>query len=237
MTQQLRNSLTGMVIEAQPGQQTVEIPITWATHVVIPLTQNIAGGLAFAGLYAGAWLGLARHSGWQIERDDLLFWCGLAGAVVACLATVIRFFGDDLGLLSAAYQLGRRSADGQISALVAENQQLQATNRELRGDGRSHKAIEMTEQIGRARRDAENLLSLLYGGQSIARDRSGLPQRSWERAIQLLRAAGCISADGGRAHNNMGQALKALTDYADLDMQRAKDGAWRPKWFVETKRR
>lgn len=234
MTTQLKNKLTGLVSETTEQH---EFPPTWQTHVVIPLTQNVVGGLAVAAVCAVVTVGLGRYFLWRVIVDELAMWSFLAGALVASLATVVRFFGDDLGIVAAAYRAGRRSADTQISALVGENQQLRATARELRGES-SHRSKDMLAAITKAQSDAEGLLSLAYGGQSIAREKVSayMPQRSWERAMQLMRAAGCLTSDGGLVDDNLGAALKRLRTYVAQDTARAQGGHWFPKWFVESRR-
>src|SRR6478672_7198477 len=79
---------------------------TWTTDILVPLTQNICGGAALGAL---GFIGFVAVSEWhQVlwHADDALLWCILLGAAVTCTMTVIRFFGDDLGLLTTTYKAG-----------------------------------------------------------------------------------------------------------------------------------
>lgn len=236
MSVQLKNQLTGLILDQNQPQAVAE-PTTFMTNIVIPLTQNLIGGAAVAVLCSVVTLGLGRYFLWQIIVDELQTWSILVGLLVASMATVVRFFGDDLGLIVAAYRVGKHSADQRINALVAENEQLRAAAKELRGAQTSHKSQEMVERIVQAKSDAEQLLSLAYNGQSIAREKVSafISQRPWERAINLMRAAGCLDASGNLTDANLGVALKRLRAYVEEDQKRAQGGTWRPKWYVEAK--
>lgn len=233
MTQQLRNKLTGLMPDAaQTQQQQMAMPETWETHIVIPVVQNILGGVAFGGL----WVTIAYTFGYSIT-DDLLTSAAVFGISVAFAITIPRFFGDDLGLIWLAQKVGRATADAQISGLVSQNEQLRATIKEMRGSGQNT-GSDMLAKIERSHADAQHLLGLAYGGMSIAREKvqPAMTQRPWERAINLLRAAGCLEGNGALADRNLGVALKRLEEYKIEDIQRANSGRdWRPKWFVEAK--
>lgn len=233
----MKNQLTGLMTEQTQATVSPE-PTTFMTHVVIPLLQNLVGGLAVGVLCSVVAIGLGRYFLWQIILDELKIWSLLAGLLVTSLATVVRFFGDDLGIVLAAYRLGRRSADRQISALVAEVEQLRAAARELRASQPSHRAQDMLERIEKAQSDAEQLLGLAYAGQSISREKVSafISQRPWERAINLMRAAGCLDGSGNLTEPNLGVALKRLRGHVERDRERAAGGNWLPKWIAETKR-
>src|SRR3954466_153699 len=88
-----------MSIQEQPVEQQ-----TWTADIFVPLTQNICGGAALGGL---GFIGFVAVSEWHHivwYAGDALLWCLLLGAAVTCLMTVIRFFGNDLGLLTTAYK-------------------------------------------------------------------------------------------------------------------------------------
>lgn len=233
-----RDKLTGL-LTGQPEETqdfASQRPPTWETHIVIPLVQNIAGGIAVFALCWTVTVGLGQYLLWPVILKELSFWSAVSGGTVTAAMTIVRFFGDELGLLAAAYRLGKRSADSQISALVAENEQLQAAVRELRGTATTHRAQDMADRLRRAQDDAEHLLALAYGGQSIAREKvkDYIPQRNWERAIQLLRAAGCLTQSNELATENLGLALNQLRSYT----QNADQGAtWRPAWYIRAKSR
>jgi hypothetical protein len=228
-----RDKLTGL-LAGQP-EETLPPP-TWETHIVIPLVQNAAGGIAVFALCWTVTVGLGQYFLWDVILRELGFWSAIIGGSVTALMTIIRFFGDEIGLLAAAYRLGKRSADSQISALIAENEQLHAAVRELRGTATTHRAQDMADRLRRAQDDAEHLLALAYGGQSIAREKvkDYIPQRSWERAIQLLKAAGCLTQSNELATENLGLALNQLRTYTQSTDQ---GGTWRPAWYIRAKSR
>src|SRR4051812_30914086 len=79
-------------------------PQTWTADILVPMTQNVFGGIA---LGAFGFIGFVAVSEWQQvlwQADDALLWCILLGAAVPCLMTVVRFFGDDVGLITQAYK-------------------------------------------------------------------------------------------------------------------------------------
>jgi hypothetical protein len=234
-----RGKLAGLLTEQPEETQNLasQRPPTWETHIVIPLVQNVAGGIAVFALCWTVTVGLGQYFLWAVLLKELSFWSAVIGGTVTATMTIIRFFGDELGLLTAAYRLGKRSADAQINALTAENEQLRATAREMSGIPTNHRAQEMLERLERAQSDAEHLLALAYGGQSIAREqvKAYLPQRSWERAIQLLRSAGCFDSSGALSEPNLALALGRLRSYADTDRQRADSASWRPAWYVKAR--
>lgn len=238
MSQQLRNKLTGMIQE-QPEQNTIQ-PATWETHVVIPLSQNLLGGLAVTVFCMVILIGLGRHFLWRMVYEELMFWSTLSGLGVAATFTVIRFFGDEVGIVATAYRFGKRSTDAQISGMTAQVRQLQALVQELRREnGGGQRVTEMVERIERARRDGEHLLGVAHSGASIARAQMqpAMAQRSWEYAIGLLRAAGCLNDKGGLVEANLARSLNVLNQFAAEDVKRAGSGrTYRPRWFVESKR-
>src|SRR6476619_2215752 len=90
---------------------------TWTADILVPLTQNICGGAALGAL---GFIGFVAVSEWRQvlwHAVDALLWCLLLGSAATCLMTVLRFFGDDMGLLTAAYKAGQRSMLPRISAL------------------------------------------------------------------------------------------------------------------------
>ena len=86
-------------------------PQTWTADVGVPLMQNVLGGVATAGIVAIAWRAFGElPADWWLPS-------ALAGAGVACLATLTRFFADDVGIVAIAYKSGRRSRDAEVNAL------------------------------------------------------------------------------------------------------------------------
>ena len=98
-------------------------PPTWASHVLIPLAQNVAGGMAVWGLGLIGYMTIQYTRALPWDLDGARLWCGFVGGAVTCLVTVIRFFGDDLGLLASAYKLGQASRDAEIANLPPDTHQ------------------------------------------------------------------------------------------------------------------
>ena len=90
-------------------EKTTQIQVTWETAIIIPLTQNIVGGLAvgvFLAVLSYVW---ADINTLPVEQNTLIHWALIVGAAVTCAATFLRFFGDDVGLLATAYRKSRCS--------------------------------------------------------------------------------------------------------------------------------
>lgn len=207
-----------------PEQETKEeIKVTWASHVWIPLSQNLAGGVAVAGLFLVAVVAV------QGDVNAWGLWAGLSGATVAFAATFVRFFADDFGIVWAAYQAGQRSRDAEVNALQLE---LQAALSSAHLDPSSAQQ-KRTEQMQRARKDVVRILDIHFGGGATTRaalSAVGMGQRDWERAMRLLRAAGCINEDGQMLARSPQQALRAIDGRLSDDQAFAGNGRYSPAW-------
>src|SRR6478672_4680501 len=141
------DSLT-MSLHEQPFE-----PQTWTADIMVPMTQNVFGGAALGAL---GFIGFVAVSEWRQvlwHAADALLWCLLLGAAVTCLMTVLRFFGDDLGLITGAYKAGQRSMLPRISALETN---LEATSDVLQGRyAHTSEEARILEVLARARTDAE----------------------------------------------------------------------------------
>jgi hypothetical protein len=204
-------------------------PVTWISHVLVPLTQNIVGGIAVAGLGC-----IAVQAATGQVTPNAAVWCALAGGVVTCVVTVLRFFGDDFGLYRAAYNAGRRSRDAQIAAL-----QLQVSDaHDAAGfdDAAPSATIGKRQEMARAAHaNARLIIRVAFQGDSISRaamlDR-GVGQRDWERAMALCRAAGVIDDEGKLTPRiTPKQALDALAQLVAKDAPRMADGKFTPGWW------
>ncbi len=216
-----------MSLQEQPLEQQ-----TWTADIFVPLTQNICGGAALGSL---GFIGFVAFSEWHHlvwYADDALLWCILLGATITCIMTVIRFFGDDVDLLTAAYKAGQRSMLPRISALETN---LQATNDVLQGKyEHTREGVRLKEVLARARTDAERLIRLYFEGQRIDRKsmtERGMGQRDWERARRLLQGAGVIAGDGKFTIQTPAEAIQLLHERFTVDAQhkRAKE-AFTPAW-------
>src|SRR5215212_3981629 len=148
-------------------------PQTWTTDIFVPLANNIFGGAALGAL---GFIGFVAVSEWHHivwYTDDALLWCMLLGGAATCIMTVIRFFGDDLGVIALAYKAGQRSMLPRISALETN---LQATSDVLHGTyAQTSEAAQVIEVLSRARSNAERLIRLYFEGQKI--DRKSMVER------------------------------------------------------------
>jgi hypothetical protein len=216
-----------MTLQAQPQEQQ-----TWTADILVPLTQNICGGAALGAL---GFIGFVAVSEWRRliwYADDALLWCILLGCAVTCAMTVIRFFGDDLGLITGAYKAGQRSMLPRISALETN---LQATSDVLQGKyEHTSEETRLKEVLARARLDAERLIRLYFEGQKIDRKsmvERGMGQRDWERARRLLQGAGVLGGDGKFVMQTPAEAIQQLTERCATDAkQQAKHRAFTPAW-------
>jgi hypothetical protein len=211
-----------LTLVASPNQEAPEpIEVTWASHVLIPLAQNVAGGVAVAGLCLVAVVAANQ------DIEAFALWAGLAGATVACTATVIRFFADDFGIVWGAYQAGQRSRDSEINALQLELQNVLSTAH-LDPTSAQRK---LNDQARNARRDVQRVLEVHFGGEATTRaamQAKGMGQRDWERAMRLLRAAGCIDEQGTMLARSPHQALKAIDSRLNEDGSRGRN--YSPAW-------
>lgn len=227
-TKQWQDKLTGLIseVETQPD----ELLPTWSSHIGIPLVQNIVGGLFVAAGGVALCLGVARGAELHLNIESVTFWNGLVGILVASAATTVRFFGDDLGLITAAYDAGLTAADDRINGLVAENQRLLATVRELRPA--TQRAADKVERIDAAQADAETLLTMAHNRQPISREKVAqwCPQRRHERAIQLLKAAGTMTQEGQLVDRNLGLSLQRLQAYTSVHKERTTSGNYVGGW-------
>jgi hypothetical protein len=220
-----RNQTTAAAGEVTP----VTPPVTWISHVLVPLTQNVVGGVAVAGLGAIAVQAIAG----QVTQAAWL-WCALVGGVVTCVVTVLRFFGDDFGLYRAAYNAGRRSRDAQIAAL--QLQVSEANDAASFGDAAPSATIGKRQEMARAAHaHARLIIRVVFQGDSISRDAMadrGVGRRDWERAMALCRAAGVID-DEGKLTPRIApkQALDAVAQLVAKDAPRMADGKFTPGWW------
>jgi hypothetical protein len=179
-----RNQTTAAASES--GVAVPPAQVTWISHVLVPLTQNLLGGVAVAGLGI---IGMQAATG-EVTPSAAL-WCALGGGLVTCVVTVMRFFGDDFGLYSAAYKAGRRSRDAEMDNL---NKQLHVAKTALESAGIATSA-EFSRRVivGQiAVRNARVIVTTAYGGGNYSRTKMGgqMGDKDWGRAMRLLRVVG-----------------------------------------------
>jgi hypothetical protein len=214
-------------------QETTQIPVTWETAIVIPLVQNVVGGLAvgaFLAVLAFAW---ADANTLPVEQEQLIRWALIVGAAVCCAATFVRFFGDDVGLLTAAYHKGQRSRDAEVAALQLELRAALDAQKAVEVNGTKSATDKQQEMLQRAKRDAMKIVEVAFNGDSISRAAMagrGMGRWDWERANQLLRAAGAMDGDGNITTRTPAQAQQAVDQRLTTDQNLAQEGTFTTRW-------
>lgn len=208
------------MIDTRKPETTTNILPTWMTAVVIPLTQNILGGLAVGAFLALVAYGWADANAQPIEQDEIVHWALIVGGAVASAATFIRFFGDDVGLIASAYRQGQQSRDAEVAALQLELRTAFDAQRSVEVDGSKSVNDRHLELRHRARRDALKLIEVAFQGDAISRSAMGgrgMGQRDWERAARLLRAASVMDESGSITARNPATAIKGVDERLAAD--------------------
>jgi hypothetical protein len=194
-----------------PAQNQAHGQQDFTSGVVVPLVQHLLGGIAAMLLAFVFCLGhRATHdTNWQTL--SMLWWCFLGGLVVTCLMTIIRFFGDAVGIVTAAYLAGQRS----MSDCASEQEEGHPAVQKIRQQNRGQPSAEIRamEMFARARDNAEQLIFLYFSGKKVDRKSMtgrGMGQRDWERARRLMYAAGVIADDGIFCMQTLEEAIAAL---------------------------
>jgi len=188
-------------------------PQDWTNNFLIPLCQNVVGGMAVSCLSAIGTMLFTNASNATIQDVAIG-----SGALVACGFTAIRFFGDDVGILGAAFRAGQQSQQAEINRLQSQlydaNQQLdQLTSKPDIAIGGTRN----NQQILDACADAEKLIRWAFDGQAVSRAacaKRGIKQRAWERANKVLVNAGII-ANGRWMADSPQAALGQLQQHFD----------------------
>lgn len=172
---------------------------TFASDVFVPLLQNVLGGLAVMGAAAIVATAIPLLQDSSPDLDPILAWSALLGGLVTCTATVVRFFGDDLGIVRTAYRHGQERMLARVHALELE---LQTTRSQLArslsatGQMPPTKAL---QELERAHQVAQKMIQWHFEGIPIDRrscEQRSVGQRDWRRARQLLLAAGVMDDTG-----------------------------------------
>ncbi len=222
-----RNQTVAAGLDNQPQPQSA--PVTWIGHVLVPLTQNMLGGVAVAGLGA-----IAVQAVTGEVTSQALVWCALVGGAVACGFTVLRFFGDDLGIVTGAFRAGRRSRDAQVAELQLQLRSMQEAV-QAHGGMPSAQLAQRQQMAQKAQANAALMIKVAFSGDNISRsamlDR-GVGQRDWERAMSLLKAAGVLDAQGQLTPRQTPKAaLQAVDALVANDMKRLSDNRFMPGWW------
>lgn len=191
-------------------------PQTFAAHVFVPLLQNVLGGLAILGMSAILAVAAVRFQGAEPDLPSILAWSGLLGGFVTCGVTVVRFFGDDVGLVQLAYRRGRESAQARIYALELELEEASSRLAHILRKTGSAPPAKALQQWQRTHAAAQMLIRWHFEGLPLDRrscEQRAMSQGEWRRARQLLIAAGVLDETGICVHD-LNQAKKlALAHY------------------------
>ena len=208
-------------------------PEAWESDILVPITQNIGGGLAASIILAVLNYAWARANSLAFDLNETLIWSGLIGVLVAAVTTIIRFFSDELGLLRAAYLAGQQSRDEEIQRL---NRQISIL--EQRGQPTPADATEINKRLGKMKGDlynATNLLKILLDGGNISRSNGehDLTQRPWERAVGLLEKSKVYGyADRQLLISSRAEAHKTLTEFYQQQYDKAAANvSFQPAWW------
>lgn len=206
----------------------------WEGNVFVPLVQNAAGGAAAAIMIATVTYAWDYANGLATDGWELLRWGAIIGMAVAAIATIVRFFGDEVGLMRAVYVAGQRSRDDEIQRL---NRQISLMEQQQQ-PGAMQDATAVNARLGQMAGDRDNavkLLKILLDGGSVARSNSehGLGRRPWERAVALMEKAKIYNHDSKELLvENRSEALRALAEFYDDQYRLAQDNSsFHPAWW------
>ncbi len=210
MRETLRSAVLTPVL---PDQQTVQpAPVSWTANYLIQLVQALTTGGMIAGLVAAAWFWLAA--------GELPSWwwavCVTVLGVWATFWTVVRFHGEETGLMRAWYRAGQRSRDAEVNALWMELEILR--DAATAGNGTPSSTSEKRIAVANATlKNARLLLRVAYehGPQQARREPMAerkMEQRDWERARRLCMAAGVLDEFMQPQAGNLAAAVRAVEE-------------------------
>ena len=186
-------------VSTTPQPTAIETEQTFATDIFIPLLQNILGGGAVAGLCAIAGLVLSQLADLHLEVSTFATGCLLIGGAVACAVTVVRFFGDDIGIVRFAYQRGQNSMRLRVNALELELQAARSQLAQVLGKTKAVPSTPALQQLERAYTAANHLIHWHFEDLPIDRrscESRNMAQSDWRRARHLLLASGVMDGEG-----------------------------------------
>lgn len=208
---------------------------TWESRIVIPVTENVLGGISVGAAWMGVTIALQF---WNIQFDlyNAGIFAALAGGAWAAFWNIVRFSGDEIGIVTGAYQMGRADEHALLMPRIA------ALELELRASYDAQSAAEANGNVVSAirdrqtmmvqtRKDAAKLIEVAFANDSTSRAAMkgrGMGQRDWERAVRLLMASGAMNGDGIIVATNPSQALHAIDEQLSSDSQQSSNFAM--KW-------
>lgn len=206
---------------------------TWESAIVVPLSQNLLGGIAaclFCLILSWSW---DQANGYTTNWDATLKWTAALGALVATGATVVRFFSDDIGLIAGAYNQGRNSRDAEVTALHAELAAWEAAYSQHSENGVAPAASDKAALFKTwAKKDAMLMIDTYFATNATptrqAMKAKGVGQRRFERASRLLKSLNLMDDESITATDRKA-AHKAIHERISLDISRGS--AFVPDWI------
>jgi hypothetical protein len=202
--------------------------------IVIPLLQNVIGGMATGALVAI--IGWLFGMDWQLTAQV----AGIAATCLFCLATIIRFFADDFGLLHLMWTQGWNAAAAEWEAEVAQckqtladaqashasdllvaEQRIRDAQRPIVVNRKAHDTMVAPAARDAHWQDAHRMLLLAEdGGYLPGRETMGLSWEAQAAALDVLHRTGCTLVVGKRTRltcsvNDAYMALARLVENAD----------------------
>lgn len=210
----MRETLRSAVLTpALPDPQTAQpAPVSWTANYLIQLVQALTTGGMIAGLVAAAWF-------WLASGDLPAWWWAVCLTVLGVWATfwtIVRFHGEETGLMRAWYRAGQRSRDAEVNALWMELETLH--DAATAGSGTPSSESEKRIAVANATlKNARLLLRVVYeygpaqGARATMAER-GMGQRDWERARRLCMAAGVLDELMQPKAGNLAAAVRAVEE-------------------------
>lgn len=198
-------------------------------HVVVPLLQNLAGGTA-AGTLTYICFAIADH------YTDVLFWSLIIGIAATSLATIIRFFGDDLGIVTAAYRSGAASRTEEVNRLTNE---LNALRTALAGSQRTAISSTKTSKLDMLKRSYDHAKVMTENGirgrpidRRTCNGQYKIGEGDFGRAYRLLQEAGIRNQQDAFTVDRVAEATQQLRNYFNHHYQlAASNPKYNPPWL------
>ena len=204
-------------------------PQSLEQHVIVPLLQNVAGGIAAGTL---TYIGFAVTG----QFTDQLFWSLVTGITTTSLATIVRFFGDDLGIVTTAYRAGAASRTEEINRLTSE---LSALRTALNGQQRTATSTTKTSKLDMLKRSYDHAKIMAENGirgRPIDRRTCGSQYQIGEvdfgRAYRLLQESGIRNQQDTFTVTQVSEAKQKLHAYFNYHYQiAASNPKYNPPWL------
>lgn len=189
--------------------------------IIIPLAQNVIGGGALTILLALVAFAFDRLN------DVSSAFAIAAGLVMACLATIIRFFADDFGLLGVAYRRGWDDCEEEHAVTVQQwkdefarmETNLAEAVRPIIVNKSTRDTFVAPESADPAHEDAKRILDMMPESDSRVpgRHRTQLTQVRQEAALSVMARASVLMRKGNNYELNCtpSQAQVALNRLVD----------------------